>query len=96
MGPHLVFEDTHVTELAHFGQLSGNSCPVSGVVLVGEYGHPALSTVILLLSLRVPLSCLVAGEMPQPGGSGGELKEEVSQSEHSRPEPTHRRTLAGQ
>ena len=81
VGPHLVFEDVHVTELAHFGQLSGNSCPVSGVVLVGEDGHPAFSTVILLLSLRVPLSCLVAGEMPQPGWSGAELREEVSQSE---------------
>ena len=77
---HLVFEDIQITELAQFGQLSGYPSPVSGVVLVGEDGHPALSTVIVLLSLRVPLSRLVAGEVPQPGGSGGELRKGQSES----------------
>ena len=76
---HLVFEDILITELAQFGQ-PGDSYPVSGVVLAGEYRHPALYTVIVLLSLWVPLRCLVTGEMSQPGGSGAELKEGVSQS----------------
>ena len=78
MDLHLVFEDFHVTELAKLGQLVGDSCLVSGVVLIGEYRHPALSTVIFPLTLRVPLRRSMAGEMSQPGGSGAELKKRVS------------------
>ena len=89
MNLHFVFEDIHITELAHFGQLSGDPSPVSLVVLVGEYRHPALSTVIFIfsLALRVPLRCLVAGEVSQPGGSGGELKE--GDGQHNKPEPAY-------
>ena len=81
MDLYLIFEDIHVTELAHLGHLPGDPFPMSLVVFVGENRHPALSTVIFILPLTLclPLRCLVAGEVSQPGGSGGELKEGVSQ-----------------
>ena len=87
MDIHLVFKDSHVTELALFGHGPDEPLLVSLVVLAGEYRHPALSTVIFILpltlclhlSLRLPLRCLVAGEVSQPRGSGGELKDGVSQ-----------------
>ena len=99
MDIHLVFEDSHVTELALFGHGPDEPLLVSLVVLAGEYRHPALSTVIFLLTLRVPLRCLVTGEVSQPGRSGAELKEDVSQSvsQPSKPERAHTTpTLAGQ
>ena len=80
---HLVVEDPEVTELAQFGQLPGDPSGVSLVVFRGECRHPALSAVIAPLTPRVPLSCPVAGEMSQPGGSGAELKEGVSQTSAS-------------
>ena len=92
---HLVFEDSHVTELALFGHGPDEPLLVSLVVLAGEYRHPALSTVIFLLTLRVPLRCLVTGEVSQPGRSGAELKEDVTSV--SKPERAHTTpTLAGQ
>ena len=74
MDVQLVFEDIHVTEPAHFGQRPDDPILVSLVVLGGEYRHPAVSTVIFPLALWVPLSCLVTGEVSQPGGSRAELK----------------------
>ena len=79
MDLHLVFEDVHITELALFGQRPDDPLPVSLVVLLGEHRHPAVSTVISPLSPRLPLRCLVTGEVSQPGGSGAELKRGVSQ-----------------
>ena len=74
----MVFEDNHITELALFGHGPDYAMLVSLVVLAGEYRHPAFSTVIFLLTSRLPLSCLVTAEVSQPGGSRAELKEEVS------------------
>ena len=76
---HLVFEDIHITELALLGHGPDDPMLVSLVVLAGEYRHPAVSTVIFLLVTRLPLSCLVTGEVSQPGESRAELKEEISQ-----------------
>ena len=83
MDLHFVFEDPQVTELAQFGQLPGDPSGVSLVVLRGECRHPALSAVLAPLSPRVPLSRPVTGEVSQPGGSGAELKEGVSQTSAS-------------
>lgn len=77
MDSHLVFEDIQVTELARFSHGPDNPSLVSLVVLVGEYRHPAVSTVIFPPILGVPLRCRVTGEVSQPGGSGAELKEGV-------------------
>ena len=77
---HLIMEDIQVAELAPLGELPGQASPVPLVVVVGECRHPAVQTVIVPPVLRVPLTCLVAPEVSQPGGSGGELKERCQHS----------------
>ena len=74
----MVLEDLQVAELAQLSELPGEATGVPLEVLVGEDGHPAVSTVISPLTPRLPLRCQVTGEVSQPGGAGAELKEDVS------------------